>query len=140
MIFVNKTIGKCSFKNWCINESVIVYADHCARNAISPKSLEECLKIYTRRENLGSGAKIRCSSCNVNQESTKRLSFKKLPLVLCFHLKRFEQNSKTRKKISDYISFPYELDLQPFMSTTHSNSGMGGGNDWDPNRYVDKQL
>ena len=71
---------------------------------------------------MGSGAKIRCNSCNINQESTKQLSFKKLPLVLCFHLKRFEQTSKVRKKISDFISFPYELDLLPFMSCYNSSN------------------
>ena len=95
----------------------------------SPKSLEECLNIYTRRENLGSGAKIRCNSCNINQESTKQLSFKKLPLVLCFHLKRFEQTSKTRKKISDYISFPYELNLLPYMSCNNSTTSSHSKND-----------
>ena len=42
---------------------------------------------FTRPENLGSAAKIKCSKCKVNQESTKQLTMKKLPLVACFHLK-----------------------------------------------------
>ena len=42
---------------------------------------------FTRPEHLGSAAKIKCSNCDVNQESTKQLTMKKLPLVACFHLK-----------------------------------------------------
>jgi ubiquitin carboxyl-terminal hydrolase 22/27/51 len=53
----------------------------------TPKSLIDCLERFTRPENLGSAAKIKCNTCNVHRESTKQLTMKKLPIVACFHLK-----------------------------------------------------
>jgi len=41
---------------------------------------------------------------------------KKLPIVVCFHFKRFE-HSKKSKKISTYIPFPQQLDMAPFMAS-----------------------
>lgn len=55
-----------------------------------PKSLVECLERFTRAEHLGSSVKIKCSSCNTYEESTKQLLMKTLPVVASFHLKRFE--------------------------------------------------
>ena len=52
-----------------------------------PTSLKDCLTLFTRTEHLGSSAKIKCKNCQSYQESTKRLSLKKLPLVASFHLK-----------------------------------------------------
>ncbi|XP_071813445.1 ubiquitin carboxyl-terminal hydrolase 22-like [Apostichopus japonicus] len=89
-----------------------------------PHSLDDCLRRFTRPEYLGSSAKIKCSSCQSYQESTKQLTMKKLPLVACFHLKRFEHSSKLRKKISSFISFPHELDMTPYMSTHRRASGL----------------
>lgn len=54
---------------------------------VPPKSLIDCLERFTRPEHLGSSAKIKCNNCNINQESTKQLTLKKLPIVACFHLK-----------------------------------------------------
>lgn len=53
----------------------------------APKSLIDCLERFTRPEHLGSSAKIKCNNCGINQESTKQLTLKKLPIVACFHLK-----------------------------------------------------
>jgi len=82
-----------------------------------PQSLIDCLKRFTRPEKLGSEAKIRCSKCQSYQESTKQLSMKKLPIVVCFHFKRFEHYNKSRK-ISSLIPFPEELDMTPFMANS----------------------
>lgn len=81
-----------------------------------PKSLVDCLRRFTRPERLGSEAKIKCSQCQTYQESTKQLTMKKLPIVVCFHFKRFE-HSKKSKKISTYIPFPQQLDMAPFMAS-----------------------
>uniref|UniRef100_H2YZG5 Ubiquitin carboxyl-terminal hydrolase n=1 Tax=Ciona savignyi TaxID=51511 RepID=H2YZG5_CIOSA len=75
---------------------------------------------FTRPEHLGSSAKIKCSSCHSYQESTKQLTLNKLPIVCCFHLKRFEHTNKARRKIPTYISFPMDLDLSPFMASRRS--------------------
>lgn len=83
----------------------------------TPQSLTDCLKRFTRPEKLGSEVKIRCSGCQSYQESTKQLTMKKLPIVVCFHFKRFEHYMKS-KKISTLIPFPEELDMTPFMAST----------------------
>lgn len=91
---------------------------------LGPKSLLDCLERFTRREHLGSSAKIKCSKCQSYQESTKQLSMKKLPIVASFHLKRFE-HSKHRplhKKISTFISFPLYLDMSPFKASRRASS------------------
>ncbi|XP_034805835.1 ubiquitin carboxyl-terminal hydrolase 51 isoform X2 [Pan paniscus] len=81
-------------------------------------SLTDCLQWFTRPEHLGSSAKIKCNSCQSYQESTKQLTMKKLPIVACFHLKRFEHVGKQRRKINTFISFPLELDMTPFLAST----------------------
>uniref|UniRef100_A0A3P9HMA2 Ubiquitin carboxyl-terminal hydrolase n=1 Tax=Oryzias latipes TaxID=8090 RepID=A0A3P9HMA2_ORYLA len=81
-------------------------------------ALTDCLRRFTRPEHLGSSAKIKCSGCHSYQESTKQLTMKKLPIVACFHLKRFEHSAKLRRKISTYVSFPLELDMTPFMASS----------------------
>eukprot|EP00058_Branchiostoma_floridae_P010280 XP_002595768.1 hypothetical protein BRAFLDRAFT_117567 [Branchiostoma floridae] len=86
----------------------------------SDVTCQACL--FTRPEHLGSSAKIKCSHCHSYQESTKQLTMKKLPVVACFHLKRFEHSTKFRRKISTFVSFPVELDLTPFMA--HRRNGL----------------
>ncbi|KAM8895663.1 LOW QUALITY PROTEIN: ubiquitin carboxyl-terminal hydrolase 51 [Lycaon pictus] len=81
-------------------------------------SLTDCLQWFTRPEYLGGSAKIKCSSCQSYQESTKQLTMKKLPIVACFHLKRFEHVGKQRRKINTFISFPLDLDMTPFLAST----------------------
>ncbi|MFT7797980.1 ubiquitin carboxyl-terminal hydrolase 22 isoform X1 [Arapaima gigas] len=80
-------------------------------------TLTDCLRRFTRPEHLGSSAKIKCGGCHSYQESTKQLTMKKLPIVACFHLKRFEHSAKLRRKITTYVSFPLELDMTPFMAS-----------------------
>jgi len=82
-----------------------------------PKTLVDCLERFTKPENLGSSAKIKCNNCNSYQESTKQLSMKKLPIVASFHLKRFEHSNRHHKKISSPIKFSQYLDMSPFMAS-----------------------
>lgn len=91
-----------------------------------PTSLLDCLERFTRPEHLGSSAKIKCSSCQSYQESTKQLTMKKLPVVASFHLKRFEHSSRFHKKITTFISFPQCLDMTPFMSSYRSKTSNNG--------------
>ena len=44
---------------------------------------------------------------------------KKLPIVTCFHLKRFEHSLRS-KKITHLIQFPCDLDMTPFMARSSS--------------------
>lgn len=60
------------------------------------------------------------SSCLLMQESTKRLTVKKLPIVTCFHLKRFEHSLRSRK-INNFIQFSPEIDMSPFMARSSAS-------------------
>ncbi|XP_075231487.1 ubiquitin carboxyl-terminal hydrolase nonstop isoform X2 [Lycorma delicatula] len=87
-----------------------------------PVSLIDCLEQFTRPEHLGSATeqKIKCIKCEDYQESTKQFTIQTLPIVACFHLKRFEHSSRFQK-ISTVIAFPPEIDMTPFMS--HHRNG-----------------
>lgn len=116
----------------------------CLSTQTSYIMLNFCFVRFTRPENLGSESKIKCSKCRMYQvstlclcylallynyipvqESTKRLTVKKLPIVTCFHLKRFE-HSLCSKKITHLIQFPRDLDMTPYMARSSSTD----------NRYV----
>lgn len=79
-----------------------------------------CLDRFTRPERLGSNEKFYCKHCQTRQESIKQMSVKKLPLVLCFHIKRFEHSTtqRTSKKVDRYMQFPFSLDMAPYMSSS----------------------
>lgn len=82
----------------------------------SPVTLADCLRKFTQPESLEN---FRCQNCNLVSTSTKQLSMNKLPVVICFHLKRFKQLSMISShstKIDTYVEFPQTLDMAPFMS------------------------
>ncbi|KAJ6837277.1 ubiquitin carboxyl-terminal hydrolase 22-like isoform X2 [Iris pallida] len=83
-------------------------------------SLVACLDLFTRPEKLGSDQKLYCEHCQVRQDSVKQMSIRRLPLVLCFHIKRFEHSLilKTSKKIDQYLNFPFSLDMTPYLSSS----------------------
>ncbi|KAL6012208.1 Ubiquitin C-terminal hydrolase 22 [Asimina triloba] len=79
-----------------------------------------CLELFTRPEKLGSDQKFYCQHCQVRQDSLKQMSIKRLPLVMCFHIKRFEHSPvrKMTKKIDQYLQFPFSLDMSPYLSSS----------------------
>lgn len=77
---------------------------------------------FVKPENLGSHSKIKCDNCDSYEESTKQLTLRKLPIVACFHLKRFEHTvAARRQKIKDPVKYPEFIDLTPY-TTAHRNS------------------
>ncbi|KAM7511579.1 hypothetical protein LguiB_010454 [Lonicera macranthoides] len=85
-------------------------------------TLMGCLDRFTRPERLGSAAdqKFFCQQCQIRQESLKQMSIRKLPLVSCFHIKRFEHSSlrNMSKKVDRYLQFPFSLDMAPYLSSS----------------------
>ncbi|WOL13533.1 ubiquitin carboxyl-terminal hydrolase 22-like isoform X2 [Canna indica] len=83
-------------------------------------TLMECLERFTRPEKLGADQKLFCQHCQVRQESLKQMSIRKIPLVTCFHIKRFEHSSmrKMSRKVDQYLHFPFSLDLGPYLSSS----------------------
>ncbi|KNC84947.1 hypothetical protein, variant [Sphaeroforma arctica JP610] len=82
-----------------------------------PQSLIECLERFTHPEKLGSDSKLMCGTCKSLQERSKQLTLLHLPVVVCFHLKRFGSYSNTSTKIKTRIDFPLHLDVGPYLST-----------------------
>ncbi|KAG1363724.1 ubiquitin C-terminal hydrolase 22 [Cocos nucifera] len=83
-------------------------------------TLMGCLDLFTRPEKLGSDQKLYCQHCEVRQDSVKQMSIRKLPYVLCFHVKRFEHSliRRTSKKIDQNLQFPFSLDMMPYLSSS----------------------
>ncbi|KAL5558255.1 hypothetical protein UlMin_034466 [Ulmus minor] len=87
----------------------------------SPTStLLGCLDFFTRPEKLGSDQKLYCEKCQERRDSSKQLSIRRLPLVLCLHIKRFEHSiiRKMSRKIDSYLHFPFSLDMTPYLSSS----------------------
>ncbi|MBA0553834.1 hypothetical protein Golob_012980 [Gossypium lobatum] len=90
-------------------------------------TLKGCLERFTRAEKLGCDQKLFCQKCQVRQESLKQMSIRKLPLVSCFHVKRFEHSSiqKMSRKVDRYLQFPFSLDMAPYLSSSILRSRFG---------------
>lgn len=86
----------------------------------STSTLVGCLDLFTKPEKLGSDQKLYCQNCQERRDSSKQLSIRKLPLVLCLHIKRFEHLliRKMARKIDSYLQFPFSLDLTPYLSSS----------------------
>ncbi|KAL7181018.1 hypothetical protein ACSBR1_039973 [Camellia fascicularis] len=86
-----------------------------------------CLDRFTRPERLGSDQKFFCQQCQVRQESLKQMSIRKLPLVSCFHIKRFEHSpiQNMSRKVDRYLQFPFSLDMAPYLSSSILRSRYG---------------
>ncbi|KAG9455933.1 hypothetical protein H6P81_000441 [Aristolochia fimbriata] len=88
--------------------------------SVGISTLTGCLDLFTRPERLGSDQKLYCQNCEVRQDSLKQMSIRRLPLVLCFHMKRFAHSHirKMSKKIDQYLQFPFSLDMTPYLSSS----------------------
>ncbi|KAF0974723.1 hypothetical protein FDP41_006197 [Naegleria fowleri] len=89
---------------------------------IELESLTECLERYTRDENLDISS-YSCKNCGSQGNFSKQIRFKRLPYVLCFHLKRFEHSEVNRNrrtagvssKIDWFVSFPLQIEMKDFV-------------------------
>lgn len=91
--------------------------------------LMNCLSSFIELEELTETELYYCSTCLKKQRSTKRFWIRRLPDVLCLHLKRFRYNNFLRTKIDDYIQFPIQgLDMKRFvMANKHETRGSSCG-------------
>lgn len=91
--------------------------------------IADCLSSFTEIEELAETELYYCSSCKCKQKSTKRFWIRRLPNVLCLHIKRFRWNNFYRTKIDLRISFPItSMDMSQFVlnngpETRRSNAG-----------------
>ncbi|XP_032514469.2 ubiquitin carboxyl-terminal hydrolase 3-like isoform X1 [Danaus plexippus] len=82
----------------------------------APVSLTDCLASFVQIEELADTERYFCSSCKCKQKSTKQFWIRRLPNVLCLHLKRFRWHNYFRTKVDTSISFPLlSLDMSGFV-------------------------
>lgn len=86
----------------------------------SISTLLGCLDLFTRPEKLGPDQKLYCQNCQERRNSLKQMSIRRLPVVLCLHIKRFEHSSirKMSRKIDQYLQFPFSLDMASYLSSS----------------------
>ncbi|WIA31949.1 hypothetical protein OEZ86_002806 [Tetradesmus obliquus] len=113
-------------------EAAAAVADPAAAAAaprMNELSLAGCLRRFVRPETLGPAAHWHCSACGSRQAALKQMSIRRLPLVLCFHVKRFEHGGGTQrpKKLDVPMRFPLQgLDMAPFTTSEVLRSRAGG--------------
>lgn len=85
-------------------------------------TLRGCLQSFVFPERLPPASKFKCSKCSASGNITKRFTLHALPLVLCFHLKRFRQGNAVLRtkslKIDTLVEFPIDLDMTPYLHRT----------------------
>lgn len=94
------------------------FFDHCDDSSDSKAicNINDCLSSFTEVEELAETELYYCSSCKCKQKSTKRFWIRRLPNVLCLHIKRFRWNNFFRTKIDQRISFPItSLDMSKYV-------------------------
>lgn len=79
-------------------------------------NMTESLKSYIRGDLLDGSNQYFCSKCNEKRDSVKRCCIKDLPETLICHLKRFEFDleSLRKVKVNDRFEYPLELNLQEY--------------------------
>ncbi|KAK6309449.1 hypothetical protein J4Q44_G00209120 [Coregonus suidteri] len=100
----------------------LCYLGHGGPTAFSPDSLFYVIwKImpsfsFTDLEELDQSELYMCPRCKKRQKSTKKFWVRKLPKVLCLHLKRFHWTSNLRNKVTTYVEFPLRgLDMRGYL-------------------------
>ena len=81
-------------------------------------SIMECLQSYTALEPLSSEG-YNCRGCSTPRTASKQLRIRKLPAILCIHIKRFgiKQSSPfNEEKYEGKIDFPLTLDMAPYTT------------------------
>ena len=101
------------------------------------KSIEESLDAIIEGELMDGDNKIFCDFCKTKHPAIKRQSFKTLPRMLIFVLKRFEFNYDTMQKIklNDYYEFPLTLDMTKYTTEYLHNKNENKSKENKANQY-----
>ena len=76
-------------------------------------TVEESLKLFCKGEMLDGDSQYYCETCSAKCDALKRACVGEVPNTLIMHLKRFEFDLETMRKIkvNDHLQFPMELDM-----------------------------
>ncbi|XP_063991239.1 ubiquitin carboxyl-terminal hydrolase 16/45 [Diachasmimorpha longicaudata] len=87
-------------------------------------SIQSCLNQFTARELMSGSNKVGCEACTARENkgkkgkivctsSTKQYLISRVPAVLILHLKRFQSQRFSFRKVTKHVAFPMILDLAP---------------------------
>ncbi|KAJ6218179.1 hypothetical protein RDWZM_009336 [Blomia tropicalis] len=81
------------------------------------KDLYESLNELTVKDTLEGDNMYNCSKCGKKVRAEKRACIKKLPKILCFNTMRYTFNmvTMTKEKVNTHFSFPFNLDMAPYL-------------------------
>ncbi len=104
------------------------------------KNLKESLDTFCEGELMKDDNAIYCEHCNNKFSAVKTQSFKKLPRILIFVLKRFEFDFQTfhKIKINDEYQFPVELDMTDYLHQNRKNQNNKNEEDEEIEKNVKK--
>ena len=80
-----------------------------------PFTIEQCLKNLSVVQIPSANSEWFCTQCGQMRQSTKQMSILELPPVLILQIKRFNYGSQSTRKITEFVQYPFELDLTPFI-------------------------
>ncbi|KAF0312373.1 Ubiquitin carboxyl-terminal hydrolase 3 [Amphibalanus amphitrite] len=79
-------------------------------------SLADCLDLFLDVEELADTELYYCNNCKQRQKSTKKFWIRRLPNVLCVHVKRFRWCNNYRTKLDVPLAFPVRaLDMSSYL-------------------------
>jgi len=85
--------------------------------------IHDCLQKFMETEELTDSERFFCNTCRSKQPSTKKFMIRRLPNVLCLHIKRFRWTSYARTKLDNHIEFPVKgLDMSGYLMQVQSGT------------------
>jgi hypothetical protein len=79
-------------------------------------TLDDCLREFSKQENLDKNNEWYCSQCKSFKEASKKIDIWRVPQIVIIHLKRFVYTKNWRDKISTFVDFPLRgLELDPYI-------------------------
>jgi ubiquitin carboxyl-terminal hydrolase 4/11/15 len=121
---------------------VVTHESAISKSKASGVSLDACIELFTKQEQLGKDDTWYCPNCKEFVQASKKFDIWSLPEVLVIHLKRFQYNRYSRDKLDLYVDYPLDnFDLKPHVLPNPRNQnavyelfavsnhygGLGGG-------------
>lgn len=86
-----------------------------------PKTLYECLDLFSKQEDLSEEGNWTCPNCNKKGNRSKKTDIWTLPETLIIQLNRFQSQDFTRTKLTHPIDFPiYNLDMSKYTENKNN--------------------
>lgn len=83
-------------------------------SAVDKIPLEKCFEEFTKLEILDGDDCWFCPRCKQLRKSTKKITITRFPSNLIIHLKRFKNYIGPAEKITNFVQYPFELDLTSY--------------------------